>query len=603
MPNIPVYTQQTETSYGSPQRLSAPLLQPVPVGQAVSNLGNQLMDIWEVQQNHQKALDMVDRTTEFQALNTPAKLDIMTNKPGALWAQSYKESSDKIIKDMLANPNNKHIENELAITLKRQQAQDLEQLTVGGLNATVKDQDIQAGNQAVKAAALTAADYQVVPAAVARNAQFAKPGPYTTQLTPDQESKFQEWVKANKVPFNPNSKEPQDYDMRGYWKDIASKGGSETSVNPVDKQLHFPDTYKTPYHESFSNESKYATPDNPFKWKGETLVDSRTGSTVYQTGQQEKSNVAFVDGPQAIDARRQVYGTIDRLYPPDAKPNENAQRKLAYDSLMASERGKAVAASGDSRLLTAYVHSPSAALLNQDEKIGLISKSLEVQNFATRKVENDIKAQETATFTDFAQQKAEGKLSNADVETAVAQQKLSKEHGELLVEHPIERATIPAVKANVEASIASVKSPMEADLIAASLIGNEGLDSTDRSILRVKTEQAKAALASPAKQAEIKNESSLDEYYLGHTTRERMDRHNVLRDTRMRAKAMWDAGKVEIQGRGGGAADYEKLRSDVLSKYPKPVSDALGKDLPDTAPTLDALKPDDIIKLGHSVPH
>lgn len=120
-----------------------------------------------------------------------------------------------------------------------------------------------------------------MPDPIDRNKPFAVPGPYITSLGQQDESKFQDWVKTNKVPFDPSPN--ADYDMRGYWKDIASKGSSETSINPVDKQLHFPDTYKTPYHESFSNESKYATPDNPFKWEGETLKDSRTGKPVYET--------------------------------------------------------------------------------------------------------------------------------------------------------------------------------------------------------------------------------------------------------------------------------------------------------------------------------
>lgn len=116
----------------------------------------------------------------------------------------------------------------------------------------------------------------------ARNVPFAQPGPWATALSPMEEQQFQSWVKTNKVPFNPTEKTP-DYDMRGYWKDVASKGKTDTAINPVDKKLHFPDTYKTPYHQSFSAESKYATPNNPFKWKGETLMDSRTGQSVYST--------------------------------------------------------------------------------------------------------------------------------------------------------------------------------------------------------------------------------------------------------------------------------------------------------------------------------
>lgn len=114
---------------------------------------------------------------------------------------------------------------------------------------------------------------------IERNAPFAVPGPYQTKLSNPEEVKFQQWVKSNNVPMEDDG--PQaSYDMRGYWKDIASKGQNQTEINPVDKLLHFPDTYKTPYHPTFSNESKYATPDNPFYWKGQTQYDRRSGEAV-----------------------------------------------------------------------------------------------------------------------------------------------------------------------------------------------------------------------------------------------------------------------------------------------------------------------------------
>src|SRR5437899_2748425 len=109
-----------------------------------------------------------------------------------------------------------------------------------------------------------------------RNKTYAMPGPYTTPLAPADEAAFQRWVAANKVPFN--SADPvSDYDMRGYWKDIASAGGSETAINPNDGQPHFPDTYKTPYHQSFSAESRYAKPNAPVWINNHQLADPATG--------------------------------------------------------------------------------------------------------------------------------------------------------------------------------------------------------------------------------------------------------------------------------------------------------------------------------------
>lgn len=96
----------------------------------------------------------------------------------------------------------------------------------------------------------------------------AKPGPYKTALPMLDELKFQNWVKQNKVPFDDGPK--SDYDMRGFYKDMQS-GKLATGLGP-DGTIHYPDTYKTPYHKTFSNESIYATPNAPH-WQGNSLFD------------------------------------------------------------------------------------------------------------------------------------------------------------------------------------------------------------------------------------------------------------------------------------------------------------------------------------------
>lgn len=94
---------------------------------------------------------------------------------------------------------------------------------------------------------------------------YATPGPYTTTLAPDEEQQFQGWVKSNKLPWQDGP--TSDYDMRGFWK--AQQAGDPNARRAAN--LHFPDTYKTPYHKSFSNESKYATKRAPH-WEGDKLV-------------------------------------------------------------------------------------------------------------------------------------------------------------------------------------------------------------------------------------------------------------------------------------------------------------------------------------------
>src|SRR5690348_4471250 len=108
------------------------------------------------------------------------------------------------------------------------------------------------------------------------NKDFAVPGPYITTLSADDEDAFREWVDTNNVPYDPNAT-TVDYDMRGYWQDTIKPGGTWTQGD------HFPDTWKTPYDTSFSDESQYATVDNPFHWQGDVLVDTRDGSVVFDS--------------------------------------------------------------------------------------------------------------------------------------------------------------------------------------------------------------------------------------------------------------------------------------------------------------------------------
>ena len=101
-------------------------------------------------------------------------------------------------------------------------------------------------------------------------ASVSKPGPYATKLSADQEKAFQDWVKTNKVPFDPGSK--SDYDMRGFFLALSNKDPRAATEDKGDG-MHFPDTWKTPYHETFSNESVYSKENAP-KWIGDKLVDA-----------------------------------------------------------------------------------------------------------------------------------------------------------------------------------------------------------------------------------------------------------------------------------------------------------------------------------------
>jgi len=70
-----------------------------------------------------------------------------------------------------------------------------------------------------------------------------------TKLTPKEEAAFQQWAAATKAPIT------DDYDMRGFWK-----SGGTTAINQNDGMPHYTDTFKTPLHQTFSGESRYARP-------------------------------------------------------------------------------------------------------------------------------------------------------------------------------------------------------------------------------------------------------------------------------------------------------------------------------------------------------
>jgi len=109
---------------------------------------------------------------------------------------------------------------------------------------------------------------------------FAVGNPSGTTLDPLQEMAFRQWVKQNKVPFDPNAP-ISDYDMRGYYQALQQGNPMATSgVNSNDQQMHFTDYFKTPAHRSFSNESQFASPDAP-SWINDYQLASSGGRILF----------------------------------------------------------------------------------------------------------------------------------------------------------------------------------------------------------------------------------------------------------------------------------------------------------------------------------
>lgn len=97
------------------------------------------------------------------------------------------------------------------------------------------------------------------------NAPYVAPGEhsYNTPLPMMQEVAFRKWVQQNNVPFDAAAP-LTDYDMRGFYSALQrGDPRAMSAVNPNDNKMHFPDFWKTPYHETFSSESQWAAPVAP----------------------------------------------------------------------------------------------------------------------------------------------------------------------------------------------------------------------------------------------------------------------------------------------------------------------------------------------------
>lgn len=120
-------------------------------------------------------------------------------------------------------------------------------------------------------------------AAYARNQPYVNgnPAAYNTPLPPLQEAMFQAWVQQHKVPFDVGATGPTDYDMRGFYRGLSSGDPKATSaIDPNDSQMHYPDHWKTPYHETFSKESQWATPNAP-SWTDDDKLVGTNGRVMF----------------------------------------------------------------------------------------------------------------------------------------------------------------------------------------------------------------------------------------------------------------------------------------------------------------------------------
>ena len=114
---------------------------------------------------------------------------------------------------------------------------------------------------------------------------------YNTPLNPLQEFAYRNWVQQNNVPTDPTSAAPQDYDMRGFYQGLQQGDPrAQSAVDPNDSRMHFPDFWKTPLHQTFSNESQWAPSTAP-QWTPNDQLVQPNGRVVFDDKAQNNGGI------------------------------------------------------------------------------------------------------------------------------------------------------------------------------------------------------------------------------------------------------------------------------------------------------------------------
>ena len=123
---------------------------------------------------------------------------------------------------------------------------------------------------------------------------MALPSPFRTNLSLKDEIGFNVFKKVNQIPDD-GDRFDSSYDMRGFFKEnvpgVAERvlapllGKVDNNTAQLPDGLHFTDEFKTPFHPTFSEESKFEQPGLKRNWvpNGDgtfSLIDSESGKVV-----------------------------------------------------------------------------------------------------------------------------------------------------------------------------------------------------------------------------------------------------------------------------------------------------------------------------------
>ena len=196
------------------------------------------------------------------------------------------------------------------------------------------------------------------------NLQYAKPGNYRTTLSSTEENEFQQWAQQNKIPSETASGKPDptfsasdnNYDMRGYFR--ALKRGK---AKQDDKTRHFPDTWKTPYHKSFSNESQYALPTAP-RWNQQDQLIDASGNVLFDEKKQAPS------GLEALTPQEQIFhDTVNEGYSEQQAQQRQQEYDYAIKHGLSPERSKQFA-------MSMHFKSGAKENITEDQKAQITTK-------------------------------------------------------------------------------------------------------------------------------------------------------------------------------------------------------------------------------------
>lgn len=115
-----------------------------------------------------------------------------------------------------------------------------------------------------------------------RNAPYIREGAgnFNTPLSMLDELAFRAWVKENNVPFNLDAA-TTDYDMRGFYRGLQQQNPrAVSSMNANDGRMHYPDYWKTPLHQTFSQDSQWAGPMAP-RWNQQDQLIAPSGRIMF----------------------------------------------------------------------------------------------------------------------------------------------------------------------------------------------------------------------------------------------------------------------------------------------------------------------------------